>query len=178
VTVDVPLSSISSVRKGEAASVQGAADATGIAGTVQSVSLLPTSSSSSTSTYAVEVLVPRPTASMASGSSASVAITVATAKEVVSVPNSALTTLTKGTATVEVITNGKAVRTLIKTGAVGPTSTQVTSGLSAGQQVALADLSAALPTTSSTTSRFGNRSSGGLTSSLSGSGGLGGGPPN
>jgi trimeric autotransporter adhesin len=129
----------------------------------------------------VTVLVAKPSTSLATGSQAAVEITLATVKDAVTVPNSAVTTLTTGTASVEIIKNGKAIRTVVRTGAVGATTTQVTSGLTDGQEVVLADLSAALPSTSSTSSRFTSRS-GGLTSSLTGSGGLGaaaggGGPP-
>ena len=68
---------------------------------------------------------------------------------------------------------GQSTRTLVRTGAVGSTRTQVLSGLTLGQRVVIADLSEALPT-NSTTGRFGNRSGSGLTTSLGGTGGFGG----
>ena len=87
-------------------------------------------------------------------------------------PNSALTTLVSGTGFVQTVKNGKVTRTLVRTGAVGATTTQVLSGLTAGQQVVIADLSEPLPTTT-TTNRFGARTgTGGLTTSLGGAGGL------
>jgi hypothetical protein len=91
---------------------------------------------------------------------------------VITVPNSAVTTLVAGTGFVQTVKNGKATRTLIRTGAVGATTTQVLSGLTVGQEVVIANLSEALPT-NSTANRFGNRSGSGLTSSLGGGGGLG-----
>jgi hypothetical protein len=50
--------------------------------------------------------------------------------------------------TVTVLTKGKPVLTRITTGAVGTDRTEVKSGLTAGQQVVLADLSTPLPTSS------------------------------
>jgi HlyD family secretion protein len=79
---------------------------------------------------------------------ASVAITVKAVHGVLTVPNSAVS---DGTATV--LPAGKPVRTQVQTGAVGPLATEVTSGLKAGQQVVLADLGAALPANSTTTTR-------------------------
>jgi multidrug efflux pump subunit AcrA (membrane-fusion protein) len=146
-----------------------------MAGAVHSISLLPASSTTTTVSYPVVVRVPQPTASLASGSSATATITLATATNVVTVPNSALTTLASGTAFVQIVKAGKVTRTLVRTGAVGMTRTEVTSGLTVGQQVVIANLAEALPTTTTTTNRFGARTgTGGLTSSLTGAGGAGG----
>ncbi len=85
---------------------------------------------------------------------------------VVTVPNTALTTLVAGTGVVQTVKAGRVTRTLVRTGAVGATRTQILSGLTAGQQVVIADLSEALPTTS-TSNRFAARiGTGGVTSSL------------
>jgi multidrug efflux pump subunit AcrA (membrane-fusion protein) len=175
VTVDVPLASLPQVKVGQQASVTAAGSSTAMPGTVRSISLLPASSTSTTVTYPVVVRVPRPSASLAGGSSATATITLGSVKNVVTVPNSALTSLVSGTGFVQTVKNGKVTQTIVRTGAVGATSTQVTSGLTAGQQVVIANLSEALPTTT-TTNRFATRTgTGGLTSSLSGAGGLGGG---
>jgi multidrug efflux pump subunit AcrA (membrane-fusion protein) len=48
--------------------------------------------------------------------------------------------------TVEVLTNGKPVQVRVTVGAAGSDRTQIRSGLSAGQQVVLADLAMPLPT--------------------------------
>ena len=45
------------------------------------------------------------------------------------------------------LNNGKPVQTRVTVGAVGSERTQILSGLSAGQQVVLADLAEPLPTT-------------------------------
>lgn len=173
VTVDVPLSSLPKVKVGQPATVSSVGSATTVSGTVRSISLLPASSSSTSVAYPVVVRVADPTPAMASGSTATATITLATVTDVLTVPNSALTSLASGTAIATVVKGDVATRALVRTGAVGATSTQVLSGLTEGQQVVIADLSQALPTNTGLGNRFGNRS--GLTSSLSGAGGLGGG---
>lgn len=173
VTVDVPLSSLPKVKVGQSARVSSVGSPTTVSGIVRSISLLPASSSSTSVTYPVVVRVADPTPAMASGSTATATITLATFKDALTVPNSALTGLASGTAVATVVKGGVATRALVRTGAVGATSTQVLSGLSEGQQVVIADLSEALPTNTGLGNRFGNRN--GLTSSLSGAGGLGGG---
>lgn len=68
-------------------------------------------------------------------------------------------------------------RALVKTGYAGTLATQVTSGLTAGQQVVLADLSTALPTNTTNARRFGvggGGAAGGLGGSGLGGAGLGG----
>jgi multidrug efflux pump subunit AcrA (membrane-fusion protein) len=177
VTVNVPLASLPKVKVGQAATVVSNGSGTVMAGTVRSISLLPASSSTTSVSYPVVVRVPQPTAALASGSTATATITLATVKNVITVPNSALTTLVSGTGFVQTVKAGKVTRTLVRTGAVGATTTQIISGLTVGQQVVIANLSEALPTTT-TTSRFGARTgTSGLTSSLSGAGGgLGGAP--
>jgi multidrug efflux pump subunit AcrA (membrane-fusion protein) len=173
VRVNVPLTSLPKVKVGQPARVASTGSAATVAGTVRSISLLPASSPSTSVTYPVVVRVPEPTAAMASGSTATATITLSTVKDVLTVPNSALTSLAAGTAIATVVKNGTATRALVRTGAVGPTRTQVLSGLTEGQRVVIADLSEPLPTNTFGNNRFGNRS--GLTSGLSGTGGLGGG---
>ncbi len=171
VTVDVPLASLPKVKVGQAATVTANGSLTTMAGTVHSISLLPASSTTTSVSYPVVVRVPQPVAALASGAGATATITLATVRDVVTVPNTALTTLVSGTGFVQTVKAGQVTRTLVRTGAVGSTRTQVLSGLTAGQQVVIANLSEALPTTSTTTSRFGARTgTGGLTSSLGGAG--------
>jgi HlyD family secretion protein len=149
VTVDVPASSLLLVSVGQPAAVTPDGSTTASAGTVSAVGLLPTSSSSgSSTTYPVRVLVATADSAFAEGGMASVAITVKAVHGVLTVPNSAVSD-----GTVTVLSAGKPVRTRVQTGAVGPLATEVTSGLKAGQQVVLADLGAALPANSTTTTR-------------------------
>jgi HlyD family secretion protein len=180
VTVNVALVSMPNVHVGQKANVtpQGATSA--VPGAVTSISLLPsTSTSTSTSTssagstsrtatgtgqatattssptYPVVVLVPDALPALASGARAEVSLLVGTANNVLTVPNSALTPLGNGQALAMTFKNGVATRAVVKTGYAGTLATQVASGLTAGQQVVLADLSTALPTNTTNARRFG-----------------------
>ncbi|HYO17385.1 MAG TPA: hypothetical protein VES02_01800 [Dermatophilaceae bacterium] len=186
-TVDVPLASIGSVHVGQKASVTPQGATSVAAGSVTSISLLPSTSSSSTGTgseagqgtstsssptYPVVVLVPDALPALATGSRADVSLLIGTVSKVLTVPNSALTPLAKGQAMAVTLKNGVSTRALVKTGYAGTLTTQITSGLSAGQQVVLADLNTALPTNTTSSRRFGV--AGGSAGGLGGSG-LGGG---
>jgi hypothetical protein len=191
VTVNVPLASIASVHVGQEAKVTPAGAAASAPGTVNSISLLPTSTSTSTSnatssgtgasqgtaatspTYPVVVRVPDTGATLASGSRAEVTLLIGTADHVLTVPNSALMPLAKGQALASTLKNGVATRVRVQTGYVGTLTTQVTSGLTAGQQVVLADLNTALPTNTTNSRRFGFGAGG--TGGFSGAGRGGGG---
>jgi hypothetical protein len=87
------------------------------------------------------------------------------------VPNSALSD-----GTVTVLSQGKTSTTKVQTGAVGALTTEITSGLTAGQQVVLADLTATLPANSTTTRGFGGAGGppGGFTGGGAGAGAGGG----
>jgi len=188
VTVNVPLASIGTVHVGQKANVTPQGATSIAAGSVTSISLLPSTSSSSTGTgsgtgqgtsttssptYPVVVLVPDALPALATGSRADVSLLIGTVSTVLTVPNSALTPLAKGQAMAVTLKNGVATAALVKTGYAGTLTTQVTSGLSAGQQVVLADLNTALPTNTTSPRRFGvaGGSAGGL-----GGAGFGGGP--
>ena len=190
VTVSVPLASIGSVHLGQSAKVTPQGATSSAPGSVTSVSLLPSTSSSggssgktttqtttqttgtgsattSSPVYPVVILIPDALPALASGSRADVSLLIGTAAMVLTVPNSALTPLGAGQAMAVTYKNGVATRTLVKTGYTGTLITQVTSGLAAGQRVVLADLSTALPTNTTNSRRFG-------VGGASGTGGLGG----
>jgi hypothetical protein len=94
-----------------------------------------------------------------------VAITLAKVSDAVTVPTSAVEG--SGAASfVTVLRDGKPVLVRVTVGATGPVLTQITSGLTVGEQVILADMSTPLPTN---TNPFAAR---GLTT---GGGGFGGG---
>ena len=192
VTVNVPLASIGTVHIGQKANVTPQGATSIAAGSVTSISLLPSTSSSSTGTgsgtgqgtsttssptYPVVVLVPDALPALATGSRADVSLLIGTVSKVLTVPNSALTPLAKGQALAVTLKNGVSTRALVKTGYAGTLTTQITSGLRAGQQVVLADLNTALPTNTTNSRRFGvaGGSGGGLGSSGLGGGSLTGG---
>ncbi len=77
-------------------------------------------------------------------------------------------TRTPAGAFVTVLADGRTTRTRVGIGAVGPDYTQLTSGIEAGAVVVLADLSEAVPA-SSTTTRFGG--AGGAGTRFGGAGG-------
>ncbi|GAA2742467.1 hypothetical protein GCM10009868_12550 [Terrabacter aerolatus] len=152
VTVDVPLADMGLVHSGLAADVTPAGDVSAVPGTVDSVTLLPASSTATTPAYPATVVVPNPTRSMASGSVVSVAITVAQAPDADRVPVSALSGVQSGSAVVQVLSGtatGTASRA-VTVGAVGGGFAQVLSGLQPGDRVVLADASAALPSNQTT----------------------------
>ena len=86
------------------------------------------------------------------GANAAVSITLGSTKAAVTVPTSAVHTVSS-VSIVEVLKNDKATAVPVKLGISGATVTQVTSGLSVGDQVVLANLSEALPTSGSTNAR-------------------------
>ena len=154
VTIDVPLAQLPQVAVGQAARVTPVGSTAPVTGSVTQISLLPTSST--TTTYPVVVLVPAPPAALASGSAAGVAVVLGTARHVLVVPVSAVTRSAAGTASVLVLSDGTTRRTVVKTGVAGATSTEIVSGVAAGSRVVIADLSQALPSSSTTasTARF------------------------
>lgn len=147
VTVEVPLATLPKVKVGQVARVTAAGATVPVAGTVESISMLPSAATSSTVTYPVVVLVPSPTAALASGATAGVSIVLATRSQVVAVPNSAVSSLGT-TAVVSVLKGGTVTPTRVEVGAKGALFTEVTSGLAVGDEVVLANLSAALPASS------------------------------
>jgi multidrug efflux pump subunit AcrA (membrane-fusion protein) len=147
VTVDVGEADIATVKVGQQATVTPDGAGSGLRGVVTDVGLL-SASTSGTASYPVTVSVADAPASLASGSDAGVALVVSTARQVVTVPSSAVTTTAAG-AVVRVLDNGTATTSRVQVGAVGTVRTEIRSGLKAGQQVVLADLSQPLPTNDS-----------------------------
>lgn len=128
--------------------------------------------------FTVEIAVADPTVGLFEGASARVEVTVAERTGVLTVPTSAVS-VAGATATVSVLgDDGEPSDVEVTTGAVGAELTEITEGLSEGQQVVLADLDAELETeddTSSGLSGLGgdsDMSSGGFDG-----GGFGGGQP-
>lgn len=190
VTVNVPLSSMATVHVGQKANVTPQGATSSVPSTVTSISLLPlktatgsgtgpaqATATASSPTYPVVVLVPDPLPALASGSRAEVSLLLGTAANVLTAPNSALTPLGNGQAMAMTFKDGLATQALVKTGYVGMLTTQITFGLTVGQQVVLADLSTALPTNTTNPRRFGvgAGAAGGLGGAGLGGAGLGGG---
>jgi multidrug efflux pump subunit AcrA (membrane-fusion protein) len=168
VTVNVPLASLPKVKVGQNTRVTASGATKPVGGKIESVAILPVSG---TTTFPVTVLVAEPAAALASGSSATASIVLSTLTDVVTVPNSALTRTGTGTAAVVTVSSdGTVSRKQVALGAVGALSSQVQSGLKAGDQVVLADLSQAVPA-NSTTSTVRGAGGGGIPPGGAGAGG-------
>ncbi len=106
---------------------------------------------------------------IAAGSTAQVQVVLHQVDNTRAVPTSAVHTVGTATSYVMVLQSGTTIRKKVSVGVVGSVYTQITSGLSEGTTVVLADLSAAVPS-SSTTASTGGFGGGGF-----GGGGFGGG---
>jgi multidrug efflux pump subunit AcrA (membrane-fusion protein) len=145
-----------------------------LAGTVSSIGLMNVSTSTSPS-YNVTVAVSDKTATLLNGTSAKMTVTASTASSVLMVPTSALHR-TGTTYSVDVLKNGQSVPVTVKIGASGTETTEISSGLSKGDIVILADIASTVGITSTTTSTSTGLSGlGGSTSTTTGRGGFGGG---
>jgi RND family efflux transporter MFP subunit len=146
VTVQVPAANLPSIAVGQAAHVT----VTGVPvmdGSVSQVALLPTTASgSSSSTYAVDVLVPAAPDVVGTGGRASVAIVITKVDGVLTVPASAVTGVGTGTGSVGLLKSGVVTATIVQIGAVGGGKVQILSGLSLGDTVVIGDASQPLPT--------------------------------
>ena len=146
-TVEIPVASIGAVATGQHAEVVPDATDGALAGTVAAIGALPTSASGTT-VYPVTIALGPAGLPLNSGGSAEVTIVVRTATAEVTVPTSAVHTF-GSRHVVDRLVNGTPVATVVGVGVVGPVRTQVTSGLGDGAPVVLADLSAPLPSSTS-----------------------------
>jgi hypothetical protein len=163
VQTTVSLANVDLVKPGEQAQVRVDGVTAPIAGTVTSVGALNSTTGSST-TFPVTVLLATTSSHLFDGAGAAVALTVGQVSNVVTVPSSAVHTL--GTRhTVTVLSGGKTTTARVQTGAVGVDRTQITSGLTLGQRVVLAQLNAPVPSSTTTNLRragLGTGTGGGL----------------
>lgn len=178
ITVDLPLAQLGTVRVSQDVVVTPAGTTDEVPGLVQSIGVLPSSTTSSTPSYPVRVTVSDAPVTLASGSTATATITLATAGDVLTVPVSAVSGVSSGRGSVQVVSDGVVTTASVAVGAVGGGKVQVEQGLTEGQVVVLADPTTALPS-SDDTSRFRRSTSGvgGLTGQGGPGGGLGGPPP-
>ncbi len=150
--IELPLKTRALIATGRQVSVAAAGSTTTLHGTVTAIGVTETSGTAGDApTYASTVTVADPNQVLATGARASVSIPVRTATNVVRVPVSAVTPTGSGTGTVQVVESAQAdnAHTVeVSTGAVGAGWVEITQGLNAGELVALADNTAALPTNS------------------------------
>ena len=127
-----------------------------LTGTVSAIGVAPESSDSSVA-YPVTVNIPGDQSSLRSGSSATVEIITATVEDALAVPTSAVHAA-GDFRTVNVLRDGASTPVRVDVGAVGPVETQITSGLSEGEQIILADFAEPVPSSNSTSVRGFTRS--------------------
>jgi HlyD family secretion protein len=135
-------SKIDQVKVGEKVRVATAGQSDSTEGTVTAIGLV-ADASSGTATYPVTVTVEDPTIALPTGSQAMLSIVVATAKDVVVVPTSAVTRRGDGTY-VRTWDGTRLRREVVTIGSVGAREVEITEGLSAGDEVVLADLDQAI----------------------------------
>ena len=155
VTVPVPLAKLPSISVGQTATVNPPGLGV-LKGSVTQIALLPastTGAAAATVTYDVTVTLPTTPTTLATGSYASTTITTAQVANVLTVPVSAVPGSASGSTRVAVLKDGVSTPTAVTVGAVGGGLAEIRSGLTAGDQVILADVSSALPTNSTTNVR-------------------------
>jgi HlyD family secretion protein len=163
-TTTVSVNDIAQVKVGQAATLMPDGSRAGVSGKVVSVSAMPTSTTSATTSYGVIVSLPATATGLGNGAIGSLAITTGSTKSALAVPTSAVTT-NGNLHTVTVVEGSTTRQVTVRVGVVGPVYTQITSGLSAGQQVVLANLDSPLPDSATSTpanGAAGNGAGGGL----------------
>ena len=144
-TVDTSVSNadVTSIKKGLQATITATGSTDPVFGTVSSVGVVASSTSSTSAsgsgsaTFPVTVKVTGAHKDLLPGSSATVAITVKQLTDVISLPTQAVTTV-DGKTVVQKLIDGKQVPTPVSLGASVGASTVVTSGLAVGDQVTVA----------------------------------------
>jgi HlyD family secretion protein len=145
VTTAVNDSQVGQVKPGETATVTPDGATKPITGKVTSVGALASTASSGSASYPVTISLDSTSQQLFDGATASVSITLSTAQAAVTVPTSAITTVGRFSV-VEKMVNGTPTPTRVTLGVSGATVTQVTSGLKAGDQVSLANITEPMPT--------------------------------
>ncbi|MFN2607635.1 MAG: HlyD family efflux transporter periplasmic adaptor subunit [Acidimicrobiales bacterium] len=173
VATTVTVDDVDKVKTGDQATVVPDGTTTSIPATVVSVGVAPTTTGSTT-TYPVVVGFPTSPAGLRNGASASVSIEVAHTDRALTVPTSAVRTV-GAFHVVTVVSGGKPSTVTVRVGTVGVDLTEITSGLIAGQAVALADLKQALPSSNVATRAGAGLGGGGGLGGLGGGGGGAGG---
>ena len=161
VTTTVSVDEVTAVKVGQDATFLPDGSKKALNGTVTSISITPDADATTTS-YRVVVGLAESDTKLNNGSTGSVAIVTKSSRAALAVPTSAVTTT--GSRHTVIVVNGTTTRRVsVQVGVVGATWTEITSGVTAGQRVALADLSEPLPgsaTKSSSSSTTGSGSGG------------------
>jgi len=172
VQADFPEADQSGIKLDEAATVSFP----GLPGVTANAKVTTVATSSTTTsnvvTYADEVTLEAPPSQVVNGMSADVSVVTASATNAVEVPSTAITQ-TGGTSTVQVVKNGKDVTTPVTVGIKGTAYTEIKTGLTVGEVVALPSVT--VPSSSSGSSGSGTLGGGAFpTGAFGGAGGFGG----
>jgi HlyD family secretion protein len=152
VTTTVSVTDLPDLDVGQAVTVQPDGRGSTLEGEIVAIGVAASDGSTS---YPVTIALTEPTNDdLRNGAIASVAITVTGAEEVLVIPTSAVS-IDGDRATVQAYDGSTAETVTVETGAIGSTWTEIRSGLDAGQQVVLADLSEPLPGSATETSDTG-----------------------
>jgi HlyD family secretion protein len=147
-TTTVSVADVGEIRIGQPASITLDGSASPISGSVTSIGMLSTTSSTGSATYPVTIGLAAGAPTLFAGSDAQVAITLAAVSHAIVVPTSAVEG-TGAASFVTVLRAGEPVLVRVTVGVAGSLLTQITSGLTVGEQVVLADMSTPLPTNTS-----------------------------
>jgi HlyD family secretion protein len=148
-TVYVSATQVRKTKVGMTARITPDGSSRAVTGRVVGIGVSGSESDDGSISYPVTIDISDPSQTLVAGADAAVAITLATVTDVVAVPTSAVHY--QGSSTyVNLLSAGALKRHTVTVGAVGPALTQVTSGLSVGESVVLANLNAAVPSSSST----------------------------
>lgn len=154
VTTAVSDQEVGKVKPGQSASVIPDGATAPISGKVTSIGALGSTTSSGAASYPVTISLSQTTQPLFDGATASVSLTLGTAHAAVTVPTSAVQALGPFMAVSKMV-NGKPTPTRVTVGVVGSTVTQITSGLQAGDQVMLANITEPMPTPNTNNGRAG-----------------------
>ncbi|MEU3642033.1 HlyD family efflux transporter periplasmic adaptor subunit [Lentzea sp. NPDC034063] len=140
VKANVSESDVSKLKADQAATVTvNAMAGTPVQAKVTTVDLTPTTANNVVQ-YGVSLALTQPPAELKPGQSASVEITVASAQGVLAVPAAAVQTVS-GTSSVQVVENGAETRKTVEVGVRGDQYVEIKSGLTAGEEVVLPQVS-------------------------------------
>ncbi|MFJ5985690.1 efflux RND transporter periplasmic adaptor subunit [Lentzea sp. NPDC092896] len=140
VKANVSESDVSKLKADQAATVTvNAMAGTPVQAKVTTVDLTPTTANNVVQ-YGVSLALTQPPAELKPGQSASVEITVASAQGVLAVPAAAVQTVS-GASSVQVVENGAETRKTVEVGVRGDQYVEIKSGLTAGEEVVLPQVS-------------------------------------
>jgi macrolide-specific efflux system membrane fusion protein len=182
VNATVDATSVGLISKGDQAQLTVTGSTGTVYGTISSIGLVSTSTST-TASYPVVVAVTGSPSGLHDGAGVTASLLYKQLNNVVVVPTTALHRNSSGGEYVEQDTNGKTVQTTVQVGAASGGQTQITSGLKAGDQIVVPVLAANTrrPGATGTTGTggagggFGGGAGGGFGGGGAGGGGFGGG---